>query len=233
MPITGHPHNLLRRGRDYAADITSSSTIIKKSIKSLIRKTISSLSIHGPAGSGKATAVAQVLVAIDRDITNFTSVIWIESSSTTSSVGMLQHFLINQIVAQAPDLRKMTSNAEVTFAPPTTVQDGTILLSKMMSDAQLCGHSFLFILNECDNPFLPNELGLGFFDQSFCILTHSRIAHFFRLFRRSLPIKKKCPDIFLHLGSFLITKILNSLVFDNSTTYFMKLLKHKIWIHKD
>ena len=175
MPITGHPHNLLRRGRDYAADITSSSTIIKKSIKSLIRKTISSLSIHGPAGSGKATAVAQVLVAIDRDITNFTSVIWIESSSTTSSVGMLQHFLINQIVAQAPDLRKMTSNAEVTFAPPTTVQDGTILLSKMMSDAQLCGHSFLFILNECDNPFLPNELGLGF-DQSFCILTHSRIV---------------------------------------------------------
>ena len=178
MPLHGHPHPLLRRGRDYAATLPSSNSVVNKAIHRLLNRSISSLSLFGPRGSGKATAAANALVAVERKAAaSFTSILWLETSSTTTSVAMLQHSLMHWIIELCPDLRKITSNSNVQFAPPTTVQEGEKLLQKMILDASILGVNFLYVLNECDNPFLPQELGLfGLNPQTCLIMTDSRIV---------------------------------------------------------
>jgi hypothetical protein len=111
------------------------------------------------------------LVSSQRDAaSNFTSIIWIET--LTSSVAMLQHALMQWILHQVPDLRKLHP---IQYTPPTTVQEGQLLLQQMIRDAESIGSQFFYVLNECNNPFLPSELGLGL-DDTFMVLTHSRIV---------------------------------------------------------
>ena len=57
------------------------------------------------------------------------------------------------IIELCPDLRKITSNSNVQFAPPTTVQEGEKLLQKMILDASILGFNLtdFILLNSAES----------------------------------------------------------------------------------
>jgi WD40 repeat protein len=176
MRIEGHAHPLLRAGKDAPACLSSSST--HDALTWVLDGggvAARTCAVEGPAGSGKATAAA--LSARDKqaprrlnaeDKCLFDAVVWIECDATSrpSNVAVLQHFLMRLLLRLVPELRKRSENDGLEFAPPTTVQEGTVLLRKMLAEARVGyeaaphGHRFCFVLNEVNSPFLPRELGL-------------------------------------------------------------------------
>lgn len=187
MRIVGHPNPLLYRGKDAPACLSSS--LARDALTWVLDGggLARTCAVEGPSGSGKATAAAlsaqaaapRRLDSADRCI--FDAVIWIECDATSrpSNVAALQHFLMLLLMRLVPELRKRSENDGVEFAPPTTVQEGTIFLRKMLESARVGqedaphGHRFCFVLNEVNSPFLPRELGITPHEATL-ILTSSR-----------------------------------------------------------